>query len=74
MLDSINKVMAMRNTVWIHDKMNHDKCSHQTYSVDLQQEDDHSHNQVHCGSMMQYTQVSNIDNSNRSLGGEIISV
>ena len=36
MLDSINKVMATRNIVWIHDKMNHDKCSHQTYNVDLQ--------------------------------------
>ena len=74
MLDSINKVMATRNTMWIHDKMNHEKCSHQTYSVDLQQDDDHSHDQVHCGSMMQYTQVSNVHNSNRSLGGEMISV
>ena len=33
-------------------KMNHDECSHQTYGVDLQQDDDHSHDQVHCGSMM----------------------
>ena len=72
MLDSINKVMAMRNIVWIHDKMNHEKCSHQTYSVDLQQDDDHSHNQVHYGSMMQYIQVSNIHNSNHSLGGEMM--
>ena len=55
-------------------KMNHDECSHQTYSVDLQQDDDHSHDQVHCGSMIQYTQMSNIHSSNRSLGGEMISV
>ena len=60
MLDSINKVMATRNTLWIHDKMNHDKCNHQTYSVDLHQDDDHSHDQVHYGSMMQmYTSVRN---------------
>ena len=74
MLDSINKVMAMRNKLWIHDEMNHDKCSHQTYSVDLQQDDDHSHDQVQCGSMMQYMQVSHIENSNHNLGGEVISV
>ena len=54
--------------------MNHEKCSHQTYSVDLQQDDDHSHDQVHCGSMMQYMQVSNIHNSNRSLGGEMMTM
>ena len=35
-------------------KMNHDKCSHQIYILDLQQDNDHSHNQVHYGSMMQY--------------------
>ena len=58
MLDSINKVTAMRNTLWIHDAKNLDKCSHQTYSVDLQQDNDHSHDQVHCGSMIQvYTSV-----------------
>ena len=44
--------------MWIHDKMNHDKRSHQTYNVDLWQGDDHSHDQVHCGSMMlMYTSV-----------------
>ena len=55
-------------------KMNHDECSHQTYIVDLKQDNDHSHDQVHCGSMMYYTQVSNIHSSNRSLGGEVITV
>ena len=55
MLGSINKAMATRNTVWIHDKMNHDKCSHQTYILDLQQDNDHGHDQVQYGSMMQYT-------------------
>ena len=55
-------------------KLNHDKCNHETYIVDLQQDNDHSHNQVHCGSMMQYTYVSDIHNSNRSLGGELITM
>ena len=74
MQDSTEKVMAIRNTVWIHDKMNHDQCSHQTYIVDLEQDNDHSHDQVHCGSMMQYTYVSDLHNSNRSLGGEMITM
>ena len=55
-------------------KMNHDECSHQTYIVDPQQDDDHSHDQVHCGSMMQYTYVSDLNNSNHSLGGEMITM
>jgi hypothetical protein len=55
-------------------KMNPDECSHKTYSVDLQQDDDHSHDQVHCGSMMEDTQVSKIHNSNRNLGGEMITM
>ena len=74
MLDSINEVMATRNTMWIHEKMNHDKCSHQTYSVDLQQDNDHSNDQVHYASMMQYTYVSTLHNSNRNLGGEMITM
>ena len=53
MQDSTDKVMAMRIHYGSMRKMNHDKCNHQTYSVDLQQDDDHSHDQVHCGSMMQ---------------------
>ena len=55
-------------------QLNHDKCSHQTYSVDLQQDNDHSHDQVHSGSMMQYTYVSGLQNSNRNLGGEVITM
>ena len=55
-------------------KMNHDKCNHQTYIVELQQDNDNSHDQVHYGSMMRYTYVSDIHNSHHSLGGEVIIV
>lgn len=42
--------------------------------LDLEQDNDHSHDQVHCGSMMQYTYVSDLCNSNHNLGGEMITM
>ena len=41
-----DEMMATKNTLWIHAKKSHDKCSHQKYIVDLQPDNDHTHDQV----------------------------